>query len=185
MRRFILLMISSFAILVVSAQEEIVFDSIPKKPAEIRELQPAMESPLRLNETAFPAEISLFDHSLFSQPLLPDYTKNLDFKKYLYPLKESGYSYFEGSYFTGSSFNPGFPSGHVFNQSTYQLNNHLLIGGNSFGARSVFDAPKINSTIQDMNIKGASFFMQYKVNDHFRVETRVSISNRPSSPWEP
>jgi hypothetical protein len=180
MKRFILLMVSSFAILAVSAQEEIVFDSIPKRTTEIRELHPSMENPLKFDETVFPNEINLFDHSLFDHPLLPDYTKNLDFKKYLYPLKATSYSYFSGSY-----LNPVYPFGHVFNQSTYQLNNRLLIGGNSFGARSVFDVPKLNSTIQDMNIKGGSFFMQYKVNDHFKVETRVSISNRPSTPWEP
>lgn len=44
--------------------------------------------------------------------------------------------------------------------------------------------PKINATIQDMSIKGASMFLQYKVSDQFKIQTRVSISNH-QSPWEP
>ena len=59
------------------------------------------------------------------------------------------------------------------------------MGGNSFGAQSVFDRPKMNQAIQDMSIKGASMFMQYNVTDHFKVQTRISISNRRSTPWEP
>jgi hypothetical protein len=181
MRRLILLLISSFAVLFVSAQEEIFSDSIPKKQPEIKVRQPIMDRPLNFDQTISPEEINLIDNSIFHQPLLPDYHKNLDFKKYLNPSKGTSFSY----YSEGSSFNPGFPFGHVFNQSTYQLNDRLLIGGNSFGARSVFDPPKLNSSIQDMSIRGASMFMQYKVSDHFKVQTRVSISNRGSSPWEP
>jgi hypothetical protein len=146
----------------------------------MKELRPVMEKPFIFDETALHNEINLFDNSLFSQPILLNYNKNLNFSKYLNPSKESSYSYLSSSYFS-----PAFPFGQVFNQSTYQLNNRLSIGGNSFGVRSVFDTPKLNSTIRDMNIKGASFFMQYKFNDHFKVETRVSISNHPSSPWEP
>ncbi len=139
-----------------------------------------MERPLNFDETAFPDEFNLLDLSVFHQPLLPDYNKNLDFIKYLNPAKVTNYYYNS----IGSTFNPVFPFGHIFNQSIYQLSSRLMIGGNSFGAQSVFDHPKLNSTIQEMSIKGASMFMQYKVNDHFKVQTRVSISNRPSSPWE-
>ena len=57
-------------------------------------------------------------------------------------------------------------------------------GGNSFGAQSVFDKPRMNSSINDMCTKGASMFMQYKVSKNIKVETRVSVSSH-QSPWEP
>ena len=181
MKRFVLLFISSCAVLFVSAQEEIFSDTLKASQVNIKERQPVIERTLIFDETSFPEEINLFDESIFHQPLLPDYSKNLNLKKYLNQSKTTSFFH----YTTGASFNPVFPFGHVFNQGSYQLNDRLLIGGNSFGAQSVFDQPKLNSTIQEMSIKGASMFMQYKVNDHFKVETRISISNRQSSPWEP
>jgi hypothetical protein len=180
MRRIIILLISSCAALFATAQEEIFLDSIVKQQPEIKVMQPIMEVPLDFDETAFPDEINRLDYSIFQQPFLPDYNKNLDFKRYLNPSVTS-FSY----YSLGPSFNPVFPFGHVFNQSSYKLNDRLVIGGNSFGAQSVFDLPKLNSTIQDMSIKGASMFMQYKVNDRFKVQTRVSITNQNSAPWMP
>jgi len=60
------------------------------------------------------------------------------------------------------------------------LNDRLKVGGNRFGANSVFDAPAMNPAIQKMSIQGASMFMQYKISDKFKVETRVSISNQKS-----
>ena len=181
MRRFTLLLISSCAVLFASAQEEISLDSISKKnPASLNH-QPALEKTFIFDETTFSYELNLLDNAVFDQPLLPAYNKNLDFLKYLNPSKEISHSYS----FYGALFNPVFPFGKVYNQSTYRLNERFLIGGNSFGAQSVFDRPKMNTTIQDMSIKGASMFMQYKVNDHFKVQTRISISNRHSTPWEP
>jgi len=181
MRRFIILLISSCAALFVSAQEEIFSDSILRKQGEIKVRQPIVEQTLNFDETVFPKEFGLLDVTIFNQPLLPDYNKNLDFIKYLKPMNPTSFS----RYSTGPSFNFAFPFGHIFNQSSYQVNNRLLIGGNSFGARSVFEPPKMNSTIQDMSIKGASMFIQYKVSDNLKVQTRVSISNGRSSIWEP
>jgi hypothetical protein len=164
-----------------SAQEDIFSDSISKKHPELLVKQPSMERSLMLDATTFPIEINTLNYSIFDQPLLPLQNKNLDFLKYLNPSKQNNLSYS----FSGTSFNPVYPFGTIFNQSIYRLNDRLMIGGNSFGAQSVFDPPKLNSSIQDMSIKGASMFMQYKVSDHFKVETRVSISNGRSTPWEP
>ena len=131
--------------------------------------------------TSFPNERNSLNYPILDQPLLPAYNKNLDFLKYLNPSKEIRPSYS----FSRTSFNPLFPFGFVFNQNTYRINDHFLIGGNSFGAQSIFEPPKLNSAIQNMSIKGASMFMQYKVTDHFKVETRISISNGRSTLWEP
>jgi len=127
-----------------------------------------------------PGTIQFFDHSIFNESLLPDYRKNLDFKKYLNnPIITSFQLNSLGNY-----FNPFLTNETIFNQSLYRLGDRLSFGGNSFGARSVFDRPVLNPEIQDMNIKGATMFIQYKVSDKFKIETRVSISNR-KSPFEP
>lgn len=174
------MIISSCALHLAYAQEEIVLDSIPKiqRGKEARQL---ILEKSKLFDGSFSIEgINLIDKSMFHQPLLPDYTKNLDFKKYSVASNVTSYSYSS----TGFSFNPFFISGQVFNQSIYRLNDHFSFGGNSFGAQSVFDQPKMNATIQDMSTKGASMFLQYKVSDQFKIQTRVSISNH-QSPWEP
>lgn len=138
-----------------------------------------MERMLNFNEKSFSEEITFPDISIFNQPLLPDYNKNLEFSKYLNPKRIS----FSTAYSVGFSNHSIFSFGHVFNQSAYQLIDRLMIGGNSFGARSIFEAPKLNSSIHDMSIKGASMFMEYKVTDKFKVQTRVSVSNGNNSPW--
>ncbi len=137
------------------------------------------EKPMFLNDSFSDHAIRLTDNLMFNQPLLPDYTKNLDFKMYLGKFKETSLSNYP-IYSTGLLVNPFFSSVQVFNQSMYKLNSHLSIGGNSFGVQSVFDQLKLNPSIQDMNIKGASMILQYKVSDNIKVETRVSISTHQS-----
>jgi len=180
MKRFILFLISSCAVLFAYAQEEIVLDTIPKiKEGErVKELQ--LERPLLFENSFSIGEINILDKSMFNQPLLPDYNKNLDFKKYLNYSKSSTESFSTVGYI----FSPFYTNGMVFNQATYRLSDKFSIGGNSFGAQSVFDAPRVNSSINEMSTKGASMFMQYKVSKNFKVETRVSVSSH-KSPWEP
>ena len=180
MKRFLIFLISSCAMLFASAQEEIHFKKVPEMINEADTKLPIPEKPLLFDDSFSIDGINLIDKSMFNQPLLPDYTKNLDFKKYLCASKETSYS----NYSTGFLFNPFFSTVQVFNQSIYKLNDHFSFGGNSFGAQSVFDQPKMNATIQDMSIKGASLILQYKGSDQFKVQTRVSISKH-QSPWEP
>jgi hypothetical protein len=180
MKRFILFLISSCAVLFACAQEEIIFDSIPKIQIEDKTKVLNIEKPLRFENSFSMPEIDLFDEVLFNQPLLPDYSKNLDLKKYLNFSKSSTGSFSTAGYIVS----PFYTNGMVFNHATYQLSDKFSVGGNSFGAQSVFDRPKINSSINDMSTKGASMFMQYKVSKNFKVETRVSVSSH-KSPWEP
>jgi len=162
------------------AQEEVFFDSIPKIQSEGKTKVLNLEKPLHFENSFSRPEIDLFDEAIFNQPLLPDYSKNLDLKKYLNFAKSSTESFSTVGYIVS----PFYTNGIVFNQATYQLNDKFSVGGNSFGAQSVFDNPRMNSSINDMSTKGASMFMQYKVSKNFKVETRVSISNH-KSPWEP
>lgn len=180
MKRFILLVISSCVVFFAYAQGEIKLDSIPKIQVDTDSRALFMEKPL-LFDGSFPTDdINLFDKSLFSQPLLPDYNKNLDFKKYLNRFESSTETFSP----VGFGFSPFLTSGAVYNQATYRINDRFSFGGNSFGVQSVFEQPKMNPSISGMSTKGASMFLQYKVSDKFKVQTRVSISNR-QSPWEP
>ncbi len=180
MKRFIFSLISFCAVLFSYAQEEIRLDSIPKIHQEDRFKELTMEKPLLFESSFSMGEINLIDKSMFDQPLLPDYSKNLDLKKYLNFTKSS-----TGA-LTASGFiiSPFYTNGVVFNQSTYRLGDKFSFGGNSFGAQSVFDRPELNPAIQNMSTKGASMFMQYKASKNFKVETRVSVSTH-KSPWEP
>jgi hypothetical protein len=66
----------------------------------------------------------------------------------------------------------------IFNQAAYKLSDKFLIGGNSFGGKSIFSAPFPNSGINQFDTRGASMFFQYKVSKNFKIETRVSVTDR-------
>ena len=134
-----------------------------------------------LSEDSFPAEkLNLTDQSFRYLPLLPDFSKNLNFSKSF----SSSLIYAESFSMNRFGVSPFYINGLIFNQSAYRLNDRFILGGNSFGAMSVFDQPQINPSMQNMNTRGASMFLQYKVSKNFKIETRVNISNQ-QSPWEP
>ena len=180
MKRFIFSLISFCAVLFSYAQEEIRLDSIPQIHQEDRFKELNLEKPLFFESSFSMGGINLPDKSMFNQPLLPDYSKNLDLKKYLNSSKSTTESFSTNGFIVS----PFYTNGAVFNQSTYRVSDKFSFGGNSFGAQSVFDRPQLNPAIQNMSTKGASMFMQYKVSKNFKVETRVSVSTH-KSPWEP
>ena len=180
MKRFILLLISSCAMLFAYSQEEIVLDSLSTVKPKVEMNGLVLEKPLFFDGSVPANGIIQLDMSMFHQPLLPDYSKNFDFKKYL---DNPGLKIESFSSSGGFTISPFLTGGIVYNQASYRLNDRFSFGGSSFGAQSVFDVPKMNPNIQDMSIKGASMFLQYKVSDHFKIETRVSVTNH-SSPLE-
>jgi hypothetical protein len=180
MKRLVLFLISSFAMLIASAQQEIVSDSLKIKQPVQEFNSPEIDRPVLIEKSFSLNKLNLTDQSLFNQPLLPDYSRNFDFSK---SLKSS---VLPSEPFSVTSFGPSpyYTNGTVFNQATYRLNDRFSFGGNSFGAQSVFDLPQMNPSMQNMSTKGASMFFQYKVSKNLKVETRVNISNH-QSPWEP
>jgi hypothetical protein len=106
-----------------------------------------------------------------------------DFSKELF-MKKQNYSYY--IFNPESKNNVNFPftaspylhSATIFNQAAYNISDKFVIGGNSFGAQSIFSAPLPNSGMNKFDTKGASMFFQYKVSKKFKIETRVSITNR-------
>jgi hypothetical protein len=180
MKRFVLFIISSCAVLMATAQEEIVSDSLKIKHSVQELSSPEIDRPVLIEKSFQLNKLNLMDQSLFNQPLLPDFSRNLDFSK---SLKSS---FLPPESFSVTSFwpSPYYMNGTVFNQATYRLNDRFSFGGNSFGTQSVFDLPQMNPSMQNMSTKGASMFFQYKVSKNLKVETRVNISNH-QSPWEP
>lgn len=180
MKQLLFILIFSCLTLPCISQEKIILDSIPRGINSNDAGKLTMELPLNFNEPFSLEKFNLFDPSIFRQPLLPDYNKNLDFRKLLNPLVTTStyYSFNQPLYY------PYYINGTVFNQATYRINDKLSFGGNSFGAQGIFDKPQMNPAIQNMSTKGASMFMQYKVSKNFKIETRVSVTNH-QSPWGP
>ena len=180
MKRFVLFLISFCALGFAYSQEEIVFDSISTIQSEIPVKELSLEKPLLFENSFSIGEMNSPDKYLFNQAVFPAYNKNLDFIKNLNYAKAT----FEAFSVNGYIASPFYLNGMVFNQATYRLGNKFSFGGNSFGVQSVFDKPRMNSSINEMSTKGASMFMQYKITKNIKVETRVSVSGG-QSPWEP
>lgn len=180
MKRFIFFLIFSWAVHLANGQEKVVPDSIVviPEPTEAKELN--LKLPSFTDGSSLDGKINLFNQTLFSQPLLPDFNQILDFKKYFNSNSLSTESF--STYRFGIS--PFYPNEIISNHAEYKINNKFLFGGNSFGAQSIFDRQGINPSVQNMSTKGASMFMQYKVSKNFKIETRVSVTNH-ESPWGP
>ena len=77
-----------------------------------------------------------------------------------------------------SYINPFINSFSITNQGYYKLNDKLMMGGNSFAGNSIYNPLPVNSSIQEMSIRGATMFLQYKISKNVRVGGGVSISNQ-------
>ncbi len=90
----------------------------------------------------------------------------------------------EGRFSLGTPFmiSPLFHNGTIFNQAAYSISDKLTLGGNSFGVNSIFTAPLPHPSANQWETRGASMFMQYKVNKNFKIETRISVTGSPYHP---
>jgi len=79
MKRFVLILISSCAMLIASAQEEIVLDSIQKISVQPDDQKLNTTRPALFDDSFQIEKINLYDKPFEYQPLIPDYSKNLDF----------------------------------------------------------------------------------------------------------
>ncbi|VAW18440.1 hypothetical protein MNBD_BACTEROID01-922 [hydrothermal vent metagenome] len=92
-------------------------------------------------------------------------------------LLNQGNQFNSPGYFT--TINPFIRSGIIFNQAKYKISENFTLGGNSFGANSIFSAPLPNRGNTNFDYRGASMFMQYKISKNVKIETRVSVTNSP------
>jgi hypothetical protein len=77
------------------AQEEIHLNKVPEMLNEAGSKLPIPEKPLLFDDSFSITRFSLTDNSLFNQPLIPNYIKNLDFTKYLGKSIETGYTSYQ------------------------------------------------------------------------------------------
>lgn len=129
-----------------------------------------------------------FPISLLSAPLTIS-TPAFDINKYLqrnWKIEYQSFDYLQpGNHtFHGRPFfvSPLFHSGTIFNQASYQLSDKLTFGGNSFGVNSIITAPLPHPSSNQWENRGASMFMQYKVNRNFKIETRISVTGNQFHP---
>jgi hypothetical protein len=164
----------------MQAQEKIVRDSLSTVKPQVELNGLMLEMPF-IQDHSFSktGAISGLEPSMFNMPLIPDRSRNFDdYIKYSNNKGLTTSSFAANRYF----WSPFLQNGTTFNQATYRLNDRFSFGGSSFGAQSIFDLPKMNSDIQNMSIKGASMYLQYKVSDHFKIEGRVGVSGYSSPP---
>lgn len=74
-------------------------------------------------------------------------------------------------------FSPFINSLSITSEGDYRLNDKFTLGGNSFTGNSIFNPLPLNPSMQDMNIHGATMFLQYKISNKFKVSGGVTISN--------
>ena len=75
--------------------------------------------------------------------------------------------------------NPFVSSLSMMNQAHYKLSDRFTLEGSSFAGNSIFNPLPVNSSVQDMNIHGASLMLQYNLSKHVKVSGSVTISNQP------
>ena len=137
-------------------EKELFYDQFPVYPGSLSgdflQFKPSFLNPLFLPETNWK-----IDFNALENPFAPAITSSMVY----------GYQPFFGSF-------------SIMNQARYQINNRLSIGGNSFSGSSIFDPVPLNRPFNERNINGASMFLEYKVSKKFKIETRVTVTNRES-----
>lgn len=162
-----------FWVLGVAAQEPLM-PVLPKQDSVLLETEqeispgPLLPGISPLNIVMQPVELPEFN---FNDAILQRWSYDI-----------SGYS-FSNRMTTG--FHPGYfnfmpvpfmQNGTIFSQGSYQINDKFKVGGYSFGANSIFSAPLPNQNLNNFDFRGSTLFMEYKVSDKFKIETRVSVS---------
>lgn len=141
-----------------------------------------LEDSLIIPQTNLPHQ--LIDNNLYStMPAISLYKlPDFDFNQEIFNLRQD-YNYYISNPNGFSNINipitmsPFTRSATIFSQGAYKLSNRITIGGNSFGAKSIFSAPLPNQQMNNFDSRGASMFFQYKVSKKIKIETSINISN--------
>lgn len=78
------------------------------------------------------------------------------------------------SLFTPSPFINSFS---IQSAASYRLTDKLLLSGNSFSGTSIFNPLPANSDLNNMRIRGASMFLQYKISKNIHIGGGISVTN--------
>ncbi|NQU88017.1 MAG: hypothetical protein HQ541_19895 [Mariniphaga sp.] len=149
---------------------------------------PSVDSVLVKDSLLFP-ENSLTNQLLFLELALPlfDYDPvefpKFDFNEgFLNMQQDYNYYVFNPQGINNMNFPfaamPLIHSSAIFSQAAYKLSDKFTIGGNSFGANSIYSSPLPNKGLNNFDVRGASMFLQYKVSNKVKIQTRISVTNR-------
>ena len=175
MRKFLLILFSIIS-LISSAQEGLT--PLMQEP-EIDTLQPDLERQLMyhqlLNGTL---ETELSDQSFqlpefdFNSALMNRWNYNYDWlsfnRAHLNFYNPGGFGFYPSPFLRDAT---------VLSSGEYQFSDKFKIGGFSYGANSIFSAPFPGQGLNDFDYRGATMFMQYKVNKNFKIETSINIQH--------
>ncbi len=154
------------------AQERIFRDSLNVNGPTVFEQKLLFLQGLNLSGNDFFVNPTAFKMPDFlKQPLISNSGFSSDFKLF------DSYSVAVG--YPLVLYSPFVSSFRVLTQGHYKLSDRLTLGGNSFAGRSLFDPVKLNPSVNEMNIRGASMFLQYKVSDKVKIETRIQMNTGP------
>ena len=64
----------------------------------------------------------------------------------------------------------------ILNGAAYKVSDNFLIGGNSYGGRSIFTSPFPGQNFNNFDFRGSSLFMQYNVSKNFKIETHINVT---------
>ena len=109
--------------------------------------------------------------------ILPEFNFNEALsQRWDYNLTDNSFNPLLLNRFSGITTIPFLRNGTIFSEGSYQINKNLRLGGYSFGGNSIFSAPSPNQNLNNFDVRGSTLFMEYKVSDKFKIETRVRVS---------
>ncbi|MGV8139181.1 MAG: hypothetical protein AB2L20_28640 [Mangrovibacterium sp.] len=76
-----------------------------------------------------------------------------------------------------SLFHPLINSFSIQTAASYRLNDKFILSGNSFSANSIYNLLPASPDLRNMNIRGASMFLQYKISKSIHIGGGVSVTN--------
>ncbi len=74
-------------------------------------------------------------------------------------------------------FHPLVQSFFIQHAASYRLNNNMTLSGSSFLGNSVFNPFPSATNLNKMDLRGTSFFLDYKVSKNFHIGGGISVTN--------
>ena len=76
------------------------------------------------------------------------------------------------------AFHPFINAVSVHNFAEYSLGNRLKYGGTGYSANSVFNPFPLNPEFKNMNMRGVSMFLEYKVSKNVRIGGSIHVNSQ-------
>jgi hypothetical protein len=173
MRPVILLMVILNIVFTCYSQEK-SSDSIRMDNLERKEKKLFYDQLFVFSDNSLYGNLIRYDADFFNQPLFSESNWKIDFNAMENPFVPGASNRYSIVY----GYQPLFGYYSIMNQARYQINDRFSIGGNSFAGSSLFDPMPLNRPFNEMDIKGASMFLEYKVSKKFKIGARIDVTNQ-------